>query len=237
MSKAVKLIVFDIAGTTVRDRGEIAIAFQKALHAFGYNVPVEEINPLMGYEKGEAIRTMLEKHAGLKKRITPDYIANIHQRFLAEMIRYYQTTIELEPLPGVEKTFSELRAREIKIALNTGFSKPITDVIMARLVWVFEKVDFVISSSEVAKGRPHPFMIQALMQQAGINDSKNVVKVGDTEVDIREGLNAQCLYSIGVTTGAFTREALEPYNPFAIIDTLEELLPIIDQVESRKQKT
>jgi phosphoglycolate phosphatase-like HAD superfamily hydrolase len=72
-------------------------------------------------------------------------------------------------------------------------------------------------------------MIERLMQQAGVPDAKQVIKVGDTEVDIREGRNAGCLYSIGITTGAFTREALEAYQPDFIIDNLAELLPIIDK--------
>ena len=59
MKPNIALVVFDIAGTTVYDNGEIALAFQKALQASGYEVPVEKINPLMGYEKREAIRKML----------------------------------------------------------------------------------------------------------------------------------------------------------------------------------
>jgi phosphonatase-like hydrolase len=228
MDRPIHLIVFDIAGTTVRDNGEIALAFQKALHAFGPDVPVSEINPLMGYEKREAIRMILERREGLKELIIPEYIAEIHQRFLAEMIYYYQTTTDLTPLPNVETTLDELKDRRIKIALNTGFSKDITDVILQRLAWVPEKVDYAISSSEVAKGRPYPFMIEALMRQAGVTDPKKVIKVGDTEVDIREGQNAGCLYSTGITTGAFTREALEPFQPSFIIDDIKEILSIID---------
>ena len=44
MNQPVELVVFDIAGTTVTDKGEIAAAFQSALHEFGYDVPVSKIN-------------------------------------------------------------------------------------------------------------------------------------------------------------------------------------------------
>ena len=57
----IELIVFDIAGTTLMDNGEIAESFQKALHEFGYTVPVVKINPLMGYKKPEAILKILEE--------------------------------------------------------------------------------------------------------------------------------------------------------------------------------
>jgi phosphonatase-like hydrolase len=229
MKASVRLVVFDIAGTTLKDNGGVALAFQQALEAFGYAVPLEKINPLMGYEKEEAIRRMLDEYEELKTVITPGYIHQIHQQFLNFMISYYQETTNLTALPGVEEVFDRLKERGINRALNTGFSKNITDVILQRLAWVPGKVDYVISSSEVPAGRPAPFMIQKLMQQAGLTDARQVIKVGDTEVDIREGRNAGCLYSVGVTTGAFTREALEPYQPDFIIDTLMELLPIIDK--------
>jgi phosphoglycolate phosphatase-like HAD superfamily hydrolase len=92
--------------------------------------------------------------------------------------------------------------------------------------WLVErwKIDYVVCSNEVPAGRPQPFMIQKMMKSAGIENAQQVIKLGDTEVDVNEGKNAGCLYSIGVTTGAFTREALEPYHPDFIIDDLDELL-------------
>ncbi|MDQ2753392.1 MAG: HAD hydrolase-like protein, partial [Bacteroidota bacterium] len=82
-------------------------------------------------------------------------------------------------------------------------------------------------SDEVPAGRPHPYMIQLMMNKANITDAKRVIKVGDTEVDIQEGKNANCLYSVGVTTGAFTREELEPYEPSFIIDDIKEIIGIV----------
>ena len=70
-------------------------------------------------------------------------------------------------------------------------------------------------------------MIEKIMQHAGVTDSQKVIKVGDTEVDVNEGFNANCLYSIGITTGAFTRQELSIYNPSFIIDQLSELEKII----------
>ena len=225
----VELVVFDIAGTTVKDNGEIALAFQKAFREFGYEIPIEKINLLMGYRKIEAINLMLEEYEENGDKINSRLIQKIHQRFMEEMISYYQTTEQLSPLPNAETVFDVLRKNNIKIALNTGFSKEITDVIMERLGWIKEnKVDYVISSNEVVKGRPFPFMIEEIMSKAYIQNPKKVVKVGDTEVDVHEGKNAGCLYSIAVTTGAFTRKELEEHQPSYIIDDLKELLSIIE---------
>jgi beta-phosphoglucomutase-like phosphatase (HAD superfamily) len=58
----VKLVVFDMAGTTVTDTNFVATAFQNAFKNQDIVISSEEINPLMGYEKKLAIQMMLEKH-------------------------------------------------------------------------------------------------------------------------------------------------------------------------------
>jgi phosphoglycolate phosphatase-like HAD superfamily hydrolase len=66
-------------------------------------------------------------------------------------------------------------------------------------------------------------MIRAIMSRLGINESANVVKVGDTEVDITEGRNAGCGLVVAVTTGVYTKEQLQKYQPDFIIDSLQQL--------------
>lgn len=227
----VQLVVFDIAGTTVLDGGNVAIAFTQAMREHGYAISKEEVNPLMGYKKPLAIRMLLERYEPNPSRITEALIHAIHDRFVALMIDYYKTGEGVEPLPGVDKVFSYLKEKGVKIGLDTGFSKDIAIVILDRLGWEKEgKINYVVASDEVPSGRPAPFMIQKMMTEAGISDPLHVVKIGDTEVDINEGLNAGCLFSIGVTTGAFTREELRKYHPTHIIDHMEELIPILESV-------
>ncbi|MEJ7768893.1 MAG: HAD hydrolase-like protein [Chitinophagaceae bacterium] len=229
MTNKIELAVFDIAGTTLKDNGEIVAAFQAAFLHYGYNVPAEKVNLLMGYKKPEAIELILQEVEMNPGKITQPFIHEIHDKFTGVMKEHYSTTETLLPLPHAIQTFSYLKQRNIKIGLSTGFSNDITHVIMERLGWLKDHlVDFVVSSNEVAAGRPHPFMIQKLMQLCQVADAKNVIKTGDTEVDVHEGINAGCLYSIAVTTGSFTRRELEPHHPSFIIDHLSELIPIID---------
>lgn len=230
MESKIELTVFDIAGTTLQDRGEITLAFQAAMRKYGYHVPAAEISPLMGYRKPESIGILLRKYEKDDAKITGSYIDEIHNRFMAMMIRYYVTSEKVQPLPHADHVFTYLKGRNIKIGLDTGFSKNITDIIIEQTGWLQRGlVDYIVSSNEVEAGRPHPFMIRKIMQQAGVNDPAKVVKIGDTEVDVNEGKNAGCLYSIAVTTGAFNRQELEPYNPSFIVDDLLELIPIIEQ--------
>jgi phosphonatase-like hydrolase len=227
---AIKLVVFDIAGTTVKDDQDVTKAFQSALRKSHYEVPLELIDPLMGYEKTLAIRQILRLHEHNDAKITNELVEKIHKEFVKQMILYYQKAPDIVPLPNVEETFSTLKEMGVKIGINTGFSRDIAETITNRLQWV-EKglIDFFIGSDEVELGRPYPYMIQKLMQLSGVEHADEVAKVGDTEVDIREGQNANCKYVIGVTTGTFTREGLEKYNPTHIIDNIAEIIDIIKQ--------
>ena len=226
----VKLVVFDIAGTTVKDDHNVSKAFKAALEKYNYDVPLEMINPLMGYEKNLAITQMLNLHEEDRSKITTGLVNEIHREFVKQMIHFYQSEPGIEPLPNVEETFAALHQAGIKVGVNTGFSKDIADTVINRLQWR-EKglIDYLVGSDEVELGRPHPYMIQKMMQEDGITDPLEVVKVGDTEVDIREGLGAGCKYVIGVTTGIFTREELEKYHPTHIIDNISDVITIINQ--------
>ena len=225
---SIKLVVFDMAGTTVKDENKVTQTFKNALKKHGYDVPDHIINPLMGYKKIVAITKMLHLYEADALKITPYLIDQIHETFVTLMIEYYQQADFLEALPNAESTLLALKKAGIQIGINTGFSKDIAEVIIKRLEWREKGVfDYLVCSDEVAEGRPNPGMINRLRQLASISEADEVVKVGDTEVDIREGQNAGCKYVIAVTTGAFTRAELEPYHPTHIIDDIAEVLSIV----------
>jgi phosphonatase-like hydrolase len=222
---SVKLVVFDIAGTTVFDNSGVATAFRNAFKQYGFTIEKKDIQPLMGYKKPVAIRSMLEK---LGADFNEELVNEIHNEFQTEMLDHYEYSAEIKAMPGAEGVMLELKEKGLKIALNTGFSRVIADKIVNRMQWM-EKglIDDYIASDEVPEGRPQPFMIQALMERAGISDPGEVIKIGDTKVDVNEGFNAGCSLVIAVTTGAFTKEQLEPYAPDHIINSLEELPALI----------
>lgn len=223
----VQLVVFDIAGTTVKDNGNVADAFIYALHQFGYNVPHEEVNLIMGYKKPVAISMMLNKFYPGETEKNPALVEDIHTVFIDIMVSFYETDTALQPMLNAEYVFAQLQQQNIKVALNTGFSKKITDTILKRLAWNSTKlIDFVISSDEVENGRPSPEMIQAIMKATGVTDPALVAKVGDTEVDIMEGRNAGCGLVVSVSTGAYSRNQLIAFTPDAVIDDISEL-PLI----------
>ncbi len=224
---SIELVVFDMAGTTVSDKGNVNDFFRDAFLNAGMEVDAADVDGVMGYRKKEAIEIIVEKYKPGSENDT-DFIDGIHEDFTKQMVNFYETYEGLSPLPFAEKVFRELQENKIKVALNTGFTRAITAPILKRLGWDQAAfIDEVICSDEVPEGRPHPYMIEKLMKDLGIGHAENVAKVGDTKVDIEEGRNTGCGIVIAVTTGAYTKEQLAKYHPDHIIDSLESLPSLI----------
>ena len=219
---SIELVVFDMAGTTVNDEDSVSRCVQDALGARGLMVTVADVNRVMGLPKPEALRILISESAGHAELI--DQVDAIYRDFEARSIRFYQTDASVREVPGTEHTFRALKAAGIKVALNTGFNRAITQTILDRLGWSDSTlIDATISSDEVPRGRPHPDMIQKLMKQLGIDDAAKVAKVGDTPADVLEGKNAGCGLIVGVTEGTHTREQLEPYPHTVLAASVREL--------------
>lgn len=217
-----------MAGTTIKDNGNVADAFISACRSFDVAVTEPAVKRVMGWRKIDAIHLLLDQFAAERAVQEPALAEQIHQQFTNNMVEFYNNDATLAPLPYAEELFRELKQAGVKIALNSGFTRVIVDTILERLDWhPGGLIDAVIASDEVPEGRPQPFMIHQLMQQTGVQDPSFVVKTGDTEVDIEEGRNAECGLVVGITTGAYKRQQLELYFPDKIIDSLNELASLI----------
>ena len=219
--------VFDIDGTTVSDKDYVARAFQKAFYYSQLEVSATDINPLMGYPKPIAIQIVLERKGVEFDR---ELVDKIHKEFENDMMDFYEFSPYVKAMPDSEDIFFFLKEKGVKIALNTGFSKNIAEIIVRRFQWVERRlIDDFICSDQVSRGRPFPYMIDALKKRNNINDDAIVMKVGDTIADILEGRNAGCKYVVAVTTGSARREDLEEHSPTHIISSLSEIPGILSQ--------
>jgi phosphonatase-like hydrolase len=220
-----RLVVFDMAGTTVRDDDAVHHCLQDALAAGRCVATRDQINEVMGLPKPVAIERLL-------KRLSPaaasgDRVKAIHDDFLRRMIHYYETDPRVEPMPGAATTLRALKSSGILIALDTGFSRPVVNTILRRLEWNDGFLDATVASDEVARGRPGPDLIFRAMELTGIKDPGCVAKVGDTPADLLEGTAAGCGLVVGVTNGSHRKEELEAYPHTHLIGALSELPELI----------
>ena len=217
---ACKLVVFDMAGTTVQDgEGVVNRALRTALAGYGVNVTFDDVNEVMGLPKPDAIRRLIRGHEGIA-------VAKVYVDFENAMVDHYRTSPEVAAIDGAEAVFTTLRAAGIKVALDTGFARPIVDAIVERLGWA-ELLDATVASDEVAHGRPQKDLVLEAMARTGITDVQTVAKVGDTPSDIQEGQAAGCMWVIAVTEGSHTAEQLAPYLPTHIIPNINHIPALV----------
>jgi len=224
---SLELIVFDLAGTTVKDNHDVHRALQNALAKYGVLISLDDANTVMGIPKPVAIRTLLNTCDTFHGPITEDVVQEIHHTFVEEMIHFYQDDPSVGEKDGVSDTFRRLKERKLKVAIDTGFDRQITNSILQRLGWVQNNlIDVSVTSDEVPRGRPYPDLIFKAMELTHVSDSKCVAKVGDTTSDLLEGSSAGCGWVIGVTTGAYARSELQREKHTHLIENVREVLEI-----------
>jgi phosphonatase-like hydrolase len=128
----------------------------------------------------------------------------------------------VKPIDGAADTFSWLRARGIKVALNTGFDRSIADLIIEAVGWR-DAVDTIVCGDDVAQGRPAPDLIFKSMQRTGVAQAGRVMAVGDTVLDLQAGRNAGAGWVVGVLSGAHSRSQLESEPHDYLINSVAEL--------------
>ncbi|MBK8192031.1 MAG: HAD hydrolase-like protein [Lewinellaceae bacterium] len=238
---SVRLVMFDMAGTTVRDNDEVLHCFAEACRAEGITADRSRLNALMGVSKLEVFGILWREQLGAGA--AADAIAQKAQesfRVFRAILEDYYRNHEVEPAEGALDVFRWCRERDIKIALNTGFYRAVTDIILDKLGWLAgldaaykggpgSVIDYSVASDEVPQGRPAPFMIQKAMSVFGIDDPQQVVKVGDTPVDLAEGRNAGCLFSLAVVNGTHSRAELELFDHDGLLSSLRELPAMLEK--------
>jgi phosphonatase-like hydrolase len=217
----IQLVVFDLAGTTVDDRGMVLECFVETVRAYDLPSTPDELNDLMGLNKREVLGML----AGRRYSPGSPEAEQLADKSLAYFIEQMSAAYDrhLAPIPGAEETFAFLHARNIKIATDTGFDATIGGLIMERLKWPGRLIDMAITSSEVPRGRPAPYMIFHTMEHLGILDVHQVMKVGDSPADLEEGFNAGCGEVVGVLSGAHTATTLRTYYHTHLIESVADL--------------
>ena len=220
----INLVVFDIAGTIIEDRGDVLTAFGNALHKNGIPFDEDELKEWKGASKRETIRHFVERENS-RKSLSAETVERTYQLFRAELEDLYRKRVN--PIPGAASTFAWCRERGIRLATTTGFYREISDLILDRTGWR-DSFAANVSSSDVTRGRPAPFMIFRAMEIAGIEDLQQVVNVGDTPLDLQAGTNAGVRGVVGVLTGSHGEESLKRAPHTHLLPSVAELPLLIE---------
>lgn len=219
----IELAVFDMAGTTVDDHGIVYVALQDAVEETGTPVAAADLQEWMGADKVSAITALMELGG---QKATEQRVAAAFARFREILSERYAATPPVA-LPGVAAAIATLRARGIKVALTTGFDDDVAYPLLESLGWSVganadSTVDAVVTTTEVAAGRPAPYMIHRAMEKTGVLNVRNVLAAGDTVVDVQAGRNAGGI-SVGVLTGKLSRDELAAHSHDYILTGVVEV--------------
>jgi phosphonatase-like hydrolase len=220
-----KLVVFDMAGTTINEDNLVYKALQKVVTNAGFVCSLNDVLSICaGKEKKQAIIDLLNS---LNYSVPSIFISKLYEDFILQLNDAYDSE-PIFPCEGAINVFESLQALNIKVVLNTGYNRATALQLLEKLNWkIGHQINGLVTASDVTNSRPSPDMIYFAMQLFQIVDPKQVIKIGDSAIDILEGKNAGCGYSIGITTGAQTETELLSANPDFVFSNLLELLPLL----------
>lgn len=222
----IALAALDIAGTTVEEGSAVYRALHDAVRRHGSTAEVSDVAHWMGADKRTAIRSLLAlggDPTAVEKAFT-DF-----ERLLGEA---YDATPPVA-MPGVVEAFAALRDRGAKIALTTGFSAEVTDLLIERLGWRDGTVDTVVCTDDVPAGRPAPYMVHRAMERTGVLRTADVLTVGDTVLDLEAGSNAGARVVVGVLSGGVPRQTLATAPHTHLIPSVAELGDVLAELDDQ----
>jgi len=257
----VKAVILDWAGTTV-DHGSLAPVrvLQEVFAGRGVPISEEEARRDMGVLKIDHIRKILFA-PGVAARWRNVFNREPAQADVESLFANF-VPLQLECLvkysvviDGVAETVARLCKRGIKIGSTTGYTRAMLDRILQPAAEQGYEPDCAITPDDVGAGRPHPWMIYANAIRLQVEPLEAIVKIGDTPVDIEEGLHAR-VWTIGVArTGNMiglsaedfaalapaeratrlnkARAALSAAGAHEVIDAVADCEPALEAIEAR----
>jgi len=254
-------VILDWAGTTV-DHGSLAPvrALTELFARRGIDVSDADARRDMGLYKQDHIRRILSipsietrwvRSAG--KPPTEADVDTLFGEFIAlqtEVLTDYSRLIF-----GIGRVAESLRARGLKIATTTGYTRPMLDVLLGSAAEQGFRPDLAVCPDDVGGGRPKPWMCMKIALDFRLNSVGAAVKIGDTPADILEGLNAG-MWTVGVTTTgneiglsaedfaalpeseremrlAAAREVLENAGAHYVIESAALCEPVLEEIDAR----
>jgi 2-phosphoglycolate phosphatase len=208
-----RAVIFDLDGTLIDAYAAIHESLGVVLEAFG-RPPVsrDETRRMVGH----GLEVLVGKAVG--------------QENVAEGVRLFRDRYEkvgLEStrlLPGAELVTRRLFEKGIRLAVASNkparFTRPL-------LEWLglATRFGFVAGPDDGFPPKPAPHMVLMALATFSV-PAKDAVFVGDMPIDVATARAAE-LSIIALPSGSATRKELETCSPDAIVENLEDLLPLL----------
>ncbi|MFJ5552857.1 phosphonatase-like hydrolase [Streptomyces sp. NPDC093225] len=224
-----RLVVLDMAGTTVADGGLVERAFERAAESLGvepgspdHAAKLQYVRDTMGESKITVFRHLFGSE-------------DLARRANSAFEKAYGELVDgglVAPLPGAREAVETLRAQGRTVVLTTGFARVTQDAILDALGWR-DLADLTLCPADAGgRGRPYPDMVLAAFLRTGAADAVTEVAVaGDTAYDMLSGTRAGAGVVAGVLTGAHGRDWLERHGATHVLDSVAALPDLLGRLE------
>lgn len=212
-------VVFDLDGTLIDSRGDIAASVNQALLATQRKPLAAQV--IAGFV-GDGARVLLARCAKL-----PEDDAEV-DRLLAVFIDYYSAhPIDFTKwVDSAQKTLDRVAEMQLPIALCTNKARPVTDSILSAL-GVMTRFRAIYAGGDGPERKPAPGPLLALAKKLGV-EPHGLVMVGDGPQDVECARRAGCRV-VGVVSPYSPRERISSAQPDVVINGLVELPDILQR--------
>lgn len=212
-----KLAIFDFDGTLVDSAPGIVDVMRIVVEE--YELPEDILTKwrdLVGVPLGRQMEIIFPNH-------NEDFWLEVADRYRAI---YDTKAVEFCPLfPGLMTMLDRLRTAEITMTIASSKRRHLVEAVLEHHD-IASYFSLVVGASDVTHHKPHPESVHHTLKTLNTNNYDEAVVIGDSIYDLEMARNAG-VDSIGVTTGIHTRDILVTAEPLCIVDSLDEVTPII----------
>lgn len=209
---SVRLIIFDLDGTLLDTVPMWLDLFKKSASKFKVNISADEIKKYFGKQDIEIISQIFSED---KRKEVIDYFYQLKKRYIKNVKLF----------PDTKKVLSELKNKNIKIAIATGNTLDMKNFFLKK-TGLYKIIDYSLCAEEVKNGKPNPDLINKIANYFDI-DKKYILFVGDSIYDYYTAKNSKVKIGL-VSTGVLTKEEIIKLKPDFVFDNLKEILDIIE---------
>ena len=200
----IQAVVLDWAGTAV-DYGSFAptAVFLRLFEQRNVQITPADARSGMGLMKKDHLRTILARpavavawQAAHGAPPAESDVDDLFENFIP--MQYAVLKDYAQPIPGLLETMTSLRKQNIKVGSTTGYLRGMMDILGPEAGQRGYTPDCIVCPDDVTAGRPAPWMCYRNAMELDVYPMQAMVKVGDTLVDVEEGLNAG-MWTIGIS--------------------------------------
>ena len=211
--RMIKALLCDIDGTLVQSNWLHAQAWQDAFAEMGIAVELEDVRRQIGKGGDELVPVFVP---WWKQKQVEEPLKTL-RKFIFET----EYLSKVEAIPRVRELLLKLKENGIRLALASSASKEdLQDY--KKIAGIEDLIEEETSASDTDRAKPHPDIFEATLKRLGLK-AKECLALGDTPYDA-EAAGKAGLWTVGVTTGGWTREELLAAGCVEVYEDVGELL-------------